>query len=485
MMHVLLIATVAVVNADPYAALSSVYGDNFNNCEVWEKIPCASSLARNAETVDVPFFCDCIRKTMEDGKKIFDWILNHSKKCIVYNSEEIQYTENKCRTTEDAVHEPTQYRHIDSGCNDVVALKIANPITYSAPTATGGTITTSCRVSQAQGYTGMMPMDVYAVVDKEECQMACLKTRQTDIDSDDCLGYTYLENYVTVEINSAKPGRCYLFNAPGRERDCALPHPDTLHLITNRTLSFESMYDCMSQESAALGDGGEVGYSAAGVPVPLLAALRAQLTPIPSCVILTLAVENVARQRTGEFQTDPSRSSAQSCLKACYLDDTCKGAVYDTTMFSKDNTDAVHCWKYTEVPTELDASESIAMHYTTYGIATRPDGTKKNCEDLEFTIQGVGMEGSCFIWFKVEREIEMAEQDDQWGGAPGTEMASKTTSTTQDCMDWCYSQENCFGFGFDTESTVCMIYPLGSEGMIHRKANHVYYIKRVVEDCVM
>ena len=31
------------------------------------------------------------------------------------------------------------------------------------------------------------------------------------------------------------------------------------------------------------------------------------------------------------------------------------------------------------------------------------------------------------MWFKVEREIETSERDDQWAGAPGTEMAGKSS----------------------------------------------------------
>lgn len=472
---------VLVVNADPYGALQSVFGDSFSNCEVWDKLPCASSLAYNAVSVDVPYFCDCIKKTLLDGKKIFDWILDHEKRCIVYNSDQTQYLENKCR----GVHKPTQYRHVDSGCSNVVGYPVAHPITYAAPTASGGVITTSCRVSCAQGYTGLMPMDVYAVVNKEECQRACLKTRQTPGNSDDCLGYSYLENDITKEINGAKPGRCYLFNAPGRTQDCSLPNPDTLHLVTNSTLSFDALYDCVTQESPAE-SGGEVGYMANMMsPVPLISPLKAQLTPIPSCIILSFAAEKVARQRGKMAYKDLSKTSAQSCLKSCYEDNACKATQFDTVLFSTDNTKAIQCWKYEEVPTELQAEEAHVMHYNAYALSDRPDGSRKDCTDLEFSIQGVGQNGSCYLWFKVEREIEMSEGDDQWAGAPGTEMAGKMVDSVDACMALCSSAETCFGFDFNTDTSYCKLYALGAEGIIYRKADHVYYVKRVVDNCEM
>ena len=55
---------------------------------------------------------------------------------------------------------------------------------------------------------------------------------------------------------------------------------------------------------------------------------------------------------------------------------------------------AIQCWKYEETPTELSADESHVMHYNAYALSDRPDGTRKDCTDLEFTIQGVGQNGS-------------------------------------------------------------------------------------------
>ena len=49
-----------------------------------------------------------------------------------------QYLENKCR----GIHKPTQYRHVDSGCSNVIGYPVAHPITYAALTETGGVITT-------------------------------------------------------------------------------------------------------------------------------------------------------------------------------------------------------------------------------------------------------------------------------------------------------------------------------------------------------